>query len=131
MLFSMRDSCSRFPLLLERPLKGFHFISPHLGSRPKPLPSVTVLFLLKYNVVLLGVAVEGSTTFPWLIFQRRELLFPREVSEGGLKAYLNILAPSQASPIIDSTVPSLDCVISVSTYSGGLHHHLGGRDLWG
>ena len=48
--------------MLERPLEGFLFISPHLGSRPKPLPSVTALFLLKYNIVLLGVAVEGSTT---------------------------------------------------------------------
>ena len=62
MLFSMRDSCIGFPLLLERPLEGLHFISPHLGSRPKPLLSITALFLLKYNVVLLGVAVEGSTT---------------------------------------------------------------------
>ena len=62
MLFSTRDSYLRFPLLLERPLEGLHFISPHLGSRPKPIPSVTVLFLLKYNLVLLGVAVEGSTT---------------------------------------------------------------------
>ena len=58
MLFSTRDSYLGFPLLLERRIEGLHFISPHLGPRPKPLPLVTALFLLKYNVVLLVVAVE-------------------------------------------------------------------------
>ena len=62
MLYRMRDSCLGFPLHLERPIEGLQFISPHLGSRPKPLPLVTALFLLKYNVVLLGVAVEDSIT---------------------------------------------------------------------
>ena len=131
-LFSMRDSCLGFPLLIGRPLEGFIFISPHLASRPKPLPSITVLFLEQYNAVLLGVAVEGSTT-PFLVSSFRlgsfysSGILVRKVS----REYFNILASGQYSPIIISTVPSLDYIILVSIWSGGLHHHLGGKDLKG
>ena len=105
MLLSTRDSCLGFPLLLERPLEGFHFISPHPGSRPKPLPSVTTLFLLKYNVVLLGVVVEGSTTpFLGLYFRGGSSYFSRrsvkEVSE--LIAHLWRQAKYSLSPAVQS-----------------------------
>ena len=130
MLLGTRDSYLGFPLLLERPLEGFLFIFSTSWLKAKSTYSFTALFLLKYNVVLLGVVVEGfHNTIPCLIFQRRESLFLEKVSKEGFKSDFHILASGQASPIINSAVPSLDCVVSVSTCSGGLHHHFGRQDI--
>ena len=72
--------------------------------------------------MLQGVAVEGSTTpLLELIFQRRELLFIWEVSEEDSGADFTYLASGQAFPITYSAIPLLDCVISESICSGGLH----------
>ena len=93
MLLSTRDSCLGFPLLIERPLEGLHFIFSTSWLKAKATSSVTALFLLKYNVVLLGVAVEGfHNTIPCLIFQRSKSLFLRKVSKEGLSVDVHILA---------------------------------------
>ena len=87
----MRDSCLGIILLLERPLEGLNLIFSTSWLKAKATSSVTGLFLLKYNVVLLGVAVEGfHNTIPCLIFQRREYLFLEKVIKEGLRADFHI-----------------------------------------
>ena len=87
-----------------------------------------MLFLLKCNVVLQVVVVEGSTT-PFLGSYFRGGSF---YSSGRLVRKVSelIFIPwhqSQTYPIIDSAFHSPYRVISVHMCSEGLHHHLGGR----
>ena len=126
-MFSTRDSCLGFPLILERPLEGFHFIFSTSWLKAKATYSVTALFFLNYNVVLLGVTVEGSTT-PFLgsSFRGGRFYSSGSLVRNFFRAYFHILASGQASPIVNSAVPSPDCIISVCICSGGLHNYFGG-----
>ena len=130
MLLSTRDFLFRNPSpLLRGLLRDCTSFSTFQAQGQATSFSYNVI-LVAGNVVLQGVAVEGSTTpFPWLIFQRRELLFLWEVSEGDFKADCTSLASGQALPISYSVVHLLDCIISECICSGGLYHYFGGCDL--
>ena len=64
-LFLFSKNCQGIPVqdfftFLRGLLRDCSSFSTFLGSRPKILLSVTALFLLKYNTMLLGVAVEDT-----------------------------------------------------------------------
>ena len=114
MLFSIRNSSLGFILILERPLEGFHFISPHSCLGPSHLLQLQCYLCLIITLCCRVLQWRFQNTISWLALQRRETYVLWEISKEGFKAYFIFWHLANTFYSTYNVVSLSDCVIFIS-----------------